>query len=467
MATVTVEVKLRGGERTASLAHGRTTVADLRASLLADLSSEVTPPHSTPLLADCLLLFDDATGVELADSTVLAAATGPVAAFEVFFATPAPLYRTVLPSQVHPAVMSDNPNALSQVAPLMCSALEQSTEALSPAFFGRDGVTHVRGMSLCSELSSTPGVHPTTPVSAGELRGLTAFDAAAMAPASAPFLHLHTSDLFGGPPRSVFRMNEVSRNKSPKGTVGRHSEVTKRTIFFCFELPTSTALQPLGAAVVFDNRDSNTPGHFTLIPWPLAALTDTPCWQAAVDEPHILVRDPAALAPSHPESFLEQIGGDGFFTLPFVAAKFRLHNIVMNASGNPFEDDMSTFKDGDNVFERELVRACQMLTAHSGRLREPLSALLALNALIESKYSLGDLAKSNIIVIRAAFEEVSLKIILSREEADVLANVQESIATYLAPQDLVVFGVTLPSGASSVSDESAPTGVGTGGFQSI
>ena len=48
----------------------------------------------------------------------------------------------------------------------------------------------------------------------------------------------------------------------------------KRTGFFCFRLAKGADLRPMNCAILYDNNDTTTPDHYTLVRWDPQALPE-------------------------------------------------------------------------------------------------------------------------------------------------------------------------------------------------
>ncbi|EGD77626.1 hypothetical protein PTSG_12779 [Salpingoeca rosetta] len=250
-----------------------------------------------------------------------------------------------------------------------------------------------------------------------------------MAPPPTPSSgYLHTPDLYQD---TFVTPDDVTRERSPKGTSNRKDEVTKRSIFFGFELPINTDLGAIGAAVVFDNNGEE--GHFSLIPWPSAPVSGA-IWgaQDPFKNRHIFIRDPSAPPPTHPEYWPHRIGLD--------KCHFRLHSWMwLRASAIPTDDYYVDLDRPDADSARTLLRGARTLLAHSSLLSDPLCALESLDALCSAHFSAHDADPHHLGVLHKALKEIQSKIDVVQPDISAALDV---LADFLPHLQLVVLGMT-------------------------
>lgn len=411
MAYFDLTVSVRASDMTISLSTAKSSVADLKEQLQALLLAQPLGATAFNHVASQLLVLDYASAHELPDDLNLCT-QGRVSVYEVFLNTPVDLYRTAQPIQVHPVVESDNGNAFSGVAPLLCAALRRDTEG-HPYFHSDGGMAAVRGVSLRMEHCKTDGtVAPQDPVEPTEPKGMSRVDVNTLAPPCDPdaplFGLLHTADVFESSVNAFASFNAKTRTKSAPGTANRSTETTKRQLYFCFKLPAHTDVGSVGAAVVLDNVGET--GHFSLIPWPCTASPPLTVglWRSR-GEDNVLVRDPDPTAPPpvHPECFSAPIVGVVYQCLPFIAAKFCLHDMQLQAAAAPCVEDLP--EDGPGSEQARILLRGASLLFEARFVCEPISVQRAIDALKSARFSLHVMPRHEMKVLHRALTELQLE----------------------------------------------------------
>eukprot|EP01033_Poteriospumella_lacustris_P000793 gene793-562_t len=443
MATITLTIRGK------SIVHSPSedSVRKLKEELPEVIASQFA---DSPLRSSIVALFGTEGNPLSDENRIMQEAV--IFVFEIFTTTPCPLYRTVQPHQIHPAVeTSHDDNPWSRMSPLYCGSFHKKSEITDASPFYVEDATPstsmaVRGMSLKSVVPTRTRDLLTDPVLEEEEQGwslLSDLASLGMDHSEPTFGLLHTSTLIGKAPfHNVLHIN-VDEAEKPS-TIQRRNDAPnrRRMIFFTYELPANTNLQDLGMAVVFDDADPASPGHFTLIPWhdPMMRDPSKNQMRELAEQEHQLNNHVLTVAVSDDgdsRTYCDvNIGGHShvYRTFPLVAAQFQFHSMWMNATAAimMMQEDLDD-EDHDSSAKQKVARGASVFYRHLEELHQPEEdALPLLSLLMAADYDIRRMSTCEVHRLHRVFEFVlSVRSLEAHEYDDVyeaLAVVESLLA---------------------------------------
>lgn len=351
--------------------------------------------------------------------------------FEKFTTVPVDLYRTVKLSQIHPVVKADIPSPFTEVVPLFCASFQEK-ESVHPPFrrslsdLNKSGRTLFSGASLraCDEYREV-AENPWDDVTREENKMGHQVDLGTL---DGTYRRSTTAE--GGPSVGILRSTKLYTTTGAErfNNLQLKEEgktVKTRNYYWRFKLEQGTDLQAVGMYLVCDKED----GHFCLVPevdrshsFLKSRQADPRKWPyQAGERPLLMEPEPGVAIPNPPEALLTHVSGGGpsVVAFPVVAQKFRFNDLVMKASGRPW--DMIFNEEDDDEDKKKLGAASNVVFEHSNALPNTHDILDALDVLRTKDFNITSVPFSDCGLLHETMDDLlSAEDTIEEDEIDIV-----------------------------------------------